>query len=877
MKLYFKRLFFTLYLLLLAWPGATYAQSAFDEFPRIGPGSKPVRIRLAPKLNSLRASTPVPEPSSPIAARDILPAPTQNLTFTASQSVRAGGENKIPGFSELKSSGDGKRAIIRADRIHVPFGVKMTFVGYESVILKADSVVIDGEIEAMGEDGEDGENGAGTLYPSDSMPQFLTHHGGRGGRGGLFANTPQGNGGGGGADSGDASELQFAPDGAGNISPGRARDICGPFAEVQGGIGASGGTNGTPGSIGSGGTGCATASVFGGPSFSARTMPAGGGSHSVDFPVLIGCFAGFVNGIETGIVLSNGAGGGSGGGGGFVHIEADHDLNITGTIRVDGGNGGNGGAAGVGPCDIDGDPRVIESAAAGGGGGGGGGAGGFILLIAGGTAEISGTLSARGGLGGVGGSAGANYIFPPPERLPGHAGGAGGGGRIHIIAARVEGIAASNGASASGRETSGLPTISVGPRIDEISFNYDSALPNAQNSGGTHDAINLGIDGEFPLISGPEYVFNTKDKEVTAAPYDAETIAPAAYLAGKAIRLKARLRGQDDLMSAVIAATLWERQEGSNQLQASPYGEFPSQTVSFTNGRSDWATFTSTGNAKTIAARDLVIRWQMTSATNSQGQTLPPTELQETAHRVYTVRKLPLAPAEVPWSKVLELTSHMAIELPNNPTDVEVSSAFEKGIHTSSWRSLTTPRFFTPLASFIYNGQMTLSCVNGTFALQSFPLTQFITRLSSQAIIEMQCNDGANLHVIMLASQGILATGSLMVSYPHTVPTTPLDTLAVITAGNVDPPVCHRYRFVFHQVSSLSMDQSFDIVAQASLPPSGSACILGDDSGCACSPGNYLHNRTRQAYLRESFENRDLSNTGWVFPVQVLIDDTCVP
>ena len=80
---------------------------------------------------------------------------------------------------------------------------------------------------------------------------------------------------------------------------------------------------------------------------------------------------------------SNQAPGSGGGGGGGIHIIANGEVTITGTIDVSGGNGGNGNNLG---------------------GGGGGGSAGFIIIQTNSQINLTGALIASGGIGGTNGS-----------------------------------------------------------------------------------------------------------------------------------------------------------------------------------------------------------------------------------------------------------------------------------------------------------------------------------------------------------------------------------------------------------------------------------------------------------------------------------------
>jgi len=215
--------------------------------------------------------------------------------------------------------------------------------------------------------------------------------------------------------------------------------------------------------------------------------------------------------------------------------------------------------------------------------------------------------------------------------------------------------------------------------LKTLKFDYET---------GTNDAVTMKID-ETTDIPEFEWQAGVREMPATQAAFTSETIAPAAYVSGQPLRVKAQFAGLYEYQGAVVKATI-TMADGS----PSPYGELGQQTVSFDYDENfEWVStplvFTSTQSATAIAARDLKFNWQIVSVQYRPDyyRTLPwwlafPSSVgnRTTTHRIYTLWKTPVAPMIVPWAKVLELSSPLLVMAYNLVDDETAVKALADGI-----------------------------------------------------------------------------------------------------------------------------------------------------------------------------------------------------
>jgi hypothetical protein len=294
----------------------------------------------------------------------------------------------------------------------------------------------------------------------------------------------------------------------------------------------------------------------------------------------------------------------------------------------------------------------------------------------------------------------------------------------------------------------------IEPLVEAITFDYAP--------GGT-EGVTLRIDGETD-IEKPEWRRMTKEKKPSSAPYDAETSAPAAFVAGRPLRAKVRLWAPCEWESAVVRGLI-RLPNGSS----SPYGEIPPRTVAFDRETCQpvEVEMESSGPPSEVAASDLRIEWQLVSFRlppdemfypQGVGYTVPGTyTFMATHHRVYTLYREPVAPMQIPWAKVLELSANLSAGTGASQTERQLAQRLADGVFYSRWLEQTAARFrfFQPQAPYIYDPMRRVTCALWADEFQKFPMSLLLERLADSQPIRILCADNANFHAALAASQGL--------------------------------------------------------------------------------------------------------------------------
>lgn len=438
----------------------------------------------------------------------------------------------------------------------------------------------------------------------------------------------------------------------------------------------------------------------------------------------------------------------------------------------------------------------------------------------------------------------------------GRAGGRGGGGRIFVSGAVVSGVTRSAGTNGTGRTTGGEASVSINIYVSQVSFNYDTAIPTAMTS--EPDGITLKIDHASGAITAPEWVHSTKQKLPTSAAYDSDISGPAAYIVGKPLKLKAKFKGAVDLASASISAVI-KKKDGASI----GYTSFAAQTVSFTSGESSEITFTSTDAHNLVEANDVVIEWNAESAVDTGSQSVGGFPISQTEHRIYTVRKLPVAPMAEPWAKILELSSILSNGLDDSSDDQTVIAQMASGLFWSMWMDQPT-RFFSPVYNYEYSPSVNCTCINPENGLiQAIDLTEILNRLVEGTEIGeefheaavLQCVDNANFLAALAASQGV-------VSRPLMMADATLGYLKTASYNRAGTSVfnCHINCFNFHSVPTwepgIGAKKLYDTSAQA-CSSSLTSCETDTTSGLA---GSNFFDYTYGDYLTAVFPSNTPGN-----------------
>lgn len=373
-----------------------------------------------------------------------------------------------------------------------------------------------------------------------------------------------------------------------------------------------------------------------------------------------------------------------------------------------------------------------------------------------------------------------------------------------------------------------------------------------------------GLDGlridETTEIAKPEWEADVRETPATDGAYAEGTVSPAAFLANKKLKVKAKFWGSDQWESAVLSATS-VLPDGA----ASPYGALGQQTVTFDEyGESDEVEFESANAHDKAAANDITLKWQVVSITvrpdayHEQAYPLgvPGFNSRNTTHRIYTVLKTPVAPMTQPWAKVLELSAPMLAGLAANETDENRLREIADGIFYSKWTGYDT-RFFTPHRGYLYDPGGSCSC--GSTTQQNLNLTYVLTQLAAGGSeqVKLQCNDSSNFSSVLAASQGIAAAPTLIYDSRSTaegfVPLAP--TALYRRAGSIPPTdqQCWINEFNFHQVASLSY--LYDTSARSAT-----------GSTSACTPGSNFYGFGNSQYLATVFPAQPLAYTTFTRP-----------
>jgi len=234
----------------------------------------------------------------------------------------------------------------------------------------------------------------------------------------------------------------------------------------------------------------------------------------------------------------------------------------------------------------------------------------------------------------------------------------------------------------------------VEPLVEAIAFDYAP--------GGT-EGVTLRIDGETD-IEKPEWRRMTKEKKPSSAPYDAETSAPAASVAGRPLRAKVRFWAPCEQESAVVGGLI-RLANGSS----GPYRQIRPRTVAFDRETSQpaEAEMESGGTPSEVAAPGLRIEWQLVSFRLPADEVFYPQGVAYTApgtntfmaahHRVYTLYCEPVAPMQIPWAKVPEISGDIVSGTPASASEGQLHLRLTEGIASSSWTGFAT-RFFRAVA-----------------------------------------------------------------------------------------------------------------------------------------------------------------------------------
>lgn len=387
-----------------------------------------------------------------------------------------------------------------------------------------------------------------------------------------------------------------------------------------------------------------------------------------------------------------------------------------------------------------------------------------------------------------------------------------------------------------------LAVAGIMPSIPEITFDFAE---------GHSEGLTLRID-EDTEINKPEWKWQLKDKKPTIEAYDGDTSAPAAFLAGN--RLKAKAMFSLPWASAEVKG-ITVLPDGS----PSPYGELTVQTVQFDESYEPIEVeFESENTASEVAAADISIRWQLVSYHLPESEDYPEGEtrvipgtyiFQTTHHRIYTVYKQPVAPMEVPWAKVLELSSAMMAGMTSLTNEETAVQQIADHIFYSRWTGYTT-RFFEPRRAYQYNPAKTVSC--GSQSQQFLRLTHLLNSLAleDEDKVEIQCNDTSNFSAVLAASQGITALPSYIrdsrpppPGSPPELPWRYLSPTALYSPAGGSPPeesLCKISVFLFHQVASYS--SLYDTSARAATEEMQS-----------CKPGDNFFGLGPSAYMTAVF------------------------
>lgn len=355
--------------------------------------------------------------------------------------------------------------------------------------------------------------------------------------------------------------------------------------------------------------------------------------------------------------------------------------------------------------------------------------------------------------------------------------------------------------------------------------------------------IPLRIDSNTPVLQGPHWVLNTKEKVPSSDPYDEETSAPAAFLMNGALGLQAQFHTDNvEIANCSIQATLAD----SIGLEL-PWGDITPQTVAFTGGASEAVTFTAPAVNPLVGAYDLVMNWRAVSCQTQLGGTIDGPPLNSSRHRIYSLFAQPVAPMETPWAKVLELASLMISTRAQGDLDeTALSTALAAGTFYSDWRSEPT-RFFRPNGLYKYNPNACLACRCRTESNWAFPLQYYLDRLAIEDV-SMQCSDNSDFHAILAAAEGIGAQ-PLRIGLPGGMM---MQTNPYYPAGESG---CRMDQFGFHAVGELT--SVYDISAKCPVETASGTC---NNTPVSCTPGENFFNRVLADYLPLVFQNVTIAN-----------------
>jgi hypothetical protein len=281
-----------------------------------------------------------------------------------------------------------------------------------------------------------------------------------------------------------------------------------------------------------------------------------------------------------------------------------------------------------------------------------------------------------------------------------------------------------------------------------------------------------------------EWVRGLREGPNSPADWDTTQAAPAAFLKNTTLHADAtfsvRIAG---VTSMVVYAT-----------SSSPYGNIPDTTVNITNGRGT-GSFSSANSVTHVDFNDVSFQWHLRSVTIGGQSMALPEDLQDTTNRIYTLEGAPIAPMAVPWAKVLELSTALAVA-DNN--DQSVVQDLTRGIHNSLWQNFGTSRhFISTHATLVYDPSVrrtdvATNAVGGLdFTSQTYDLTNFLSFMSQDQNIQ-QCNDNANLLAIFARSLGVNVT-------PKWVAANPVGPMKPATYYPAGRTMQETHSFSFHQ------------------------------------------------------------------------------
>jgi hypothetical protein len=262
----------------------------------------------------------------------------------------------------------------------------------------------------------------------------------------------------------------------------------------------------------------------------------------------------------------------------------------------------------------------------------------------------------------------------------------------------------------------------------------------------------IGTPGGGPGSPDVQWVRGLRDNRNTTKGWTTTQSAPAAFLEGAPLQADVTFTVSDPNVTSITVSAD----------NSGVYGGIMQTDVAIHAGIGTATFMTDPANAvRTVNVNDVLFQWRLQAITVAGMNLQVNQTLEQTFHRIYTLKAAPVAPMARPWAKVLELSCGIDKRLSGGKDDpTAIVTAETRGEYTSAWMSFAFATHFlalNPLATLVYDPALTRTLFPAglsDFSNQLYGLNGFLAALQMRFNLQ-QCNDNANLLAVFLDSLGV--------------------------------------------------------------------------------------------------------------------------